>query len=194
MPSTDDYRSSAPRETVVSMRDVYFISMFTQKTQQNPRTQKQCRQVAHGGLESHRCLSGRGTTPVHVTREWQYSTSCVASTCRHTPQKPKSLCDLFVWICFPGSPPLVFIAHRIKGKDKISSWPRRSQRYHTSFVWRLGGCRFELLKGDVELLNKSLQGGCLIFLCAATLGTYWCLQSIISTRTSSPSVLGERMQ
>lgn len=61
-------------------------------------------------------------------------------------------------------------------------------------VWRLLLVRLWIIKGDVELLNKGLDGGCLFFLSAATFGTRCCLQSLIYTLTLWSSGLWRRMQ
>lgn len=69
------------------------------------------------GLDSHRCLSGSGTTPVHVTSEWQYSLSRCTQTHTLTPKRfmVSSFCvDMFGW----KAPSCLWHQNNIKKKDK----------------------------------------------------------------------------
>lgn len=142
------------------------------------------------GLDSHRCLSGSGTTPVHVTSEWQYSLSrsyMYTNTHLNT-WEIHGVIFLCGYVSLEG--PFMFMAPKKKRQRKTkknSSWPEITTLPYIICVESLL-VPLWIIKADVELLNKSLEGGCLIFLCVATLGTHRCLQSIIcnlSTLSSS---------
>lgn len=111
-------------------------------------------------FESHWCLSGSGTTSVHVTSEWQSSTTYVAlagactspytQTYRHTSTlKTIFVWFLCVWVCFPVNPP-----HTPNIPPPPHTW-----KTDISFLWPLCWCRFELLKQMWNNLTKPLQVG-----------------------------------
>ena len=167
MPSADDYLSSAPRETEVSACDVYFISVFTQKTHRNSRTH---------AYTADRWLMGAGVPPVPQW-QWYNTSSCYkwvtvqhrlhgAPTCTHThththPFTPKSFIvwsfcvDVFPWL---PPPPCCYHTKQHKGKDKIPPG-HRDHNVTIQCLWRPCWCGNELLKEMWNYLTKALKEG-----------------------------------
>lgn len=169
MLSADDWWSSASREIEASSCDVYFISKFTQKTQKLTHACRRCRQVAHGGSIPTGALVA--VVQHQFMLQVSDSTASVDPTCQQTHTlTPKrfivsSFCvDTFSW----KAPSCLWHQNDIKKEDKKVLLATKITTLPYIICVKTLPVPLWIIKADVELLNKSLEGGCLIFLCAAT--------------------------